>query len=198
MHVFPPCETHTLTYHVGLTSPGAGRRHHRRPEVGGQTAWARPAAAGRNVVRRHPGQGCVHPAALSASSCCRKVSGSQTVSDVTWCRSDPPARSRCHAPPQPALPFPKCTGAYTEAVAAAAAQHEDFVMGFISISPSQWSGPAPSPGLIHMTPGVQLQVGALPHPPHAGVMSRVAMVPAAGCCMHHLNDTACCAVPPLR
>jgi uridine monophosphate synthetase len=50
-------------------------------------------------------------------------------------------------------------GAYTEAVAAAAAQHEDFVMGFISISPSQWSGPAPSPGLIHMTPGVQLQAG---------------------------------------
>jgi Orotidine 5'-phosphate decarboxylase / HUMPS family len=52
-------------------------------------------------------------------------------------------------------------GAYTEAVAAAAAQHEDFVVGFISVSPAQWSGPAPSPGLIHMTPGVQLQVGTL-------------------------------------
>jgi uridine monophosphate synthetase len=51
-------------------------------------------------------------------------------------------------------------GAYTEAVAAAAAQHEDFVVGFISVSPAQWGGPTPSPGLIHMTPGVQLQVGA--------------------------------------
>ena len=69
--------------------------------------------------------------------------------------------------PQPTQPPPHYTGAYTEAVAAAAAQHDDFVMGFISISPAQWSGPAPSPGLIHMTPGVQLQVGALPSVPHA-------------------------------
>jgi Orotidine 5'-phosphate decarboxylase / HUMPS family len=75
----------------------------------------------------------------------------------------------------------KCTGAYTEAVAAAAAQHEDFVMGFISISPSQWSGPAPSPGLIHMTPGVQLQVGALPCPLLPGVTTGVETAPAADC-----------------
>lgn len=49
-------------------------------------------------------------------------------------------------------------GDYTEAVAAAAAQHEDFVMGFISVSPSSWKTKV-SPGLIQMTPGVQLQVG---------------------------------------
>ena len=51
----------------------------------------------------------------------------------------------------------RCAGDYTEAVAAAAAQHEDFVMGFISVSPSSWKSKV-SPGLIQMTPGVQLTV----------------------------------------
>ena len=48
-----------------------------------------------------------------------------------------------------------CAGEYTEAVAAVAEEHLDFVMGFISISPSKWIAKC-SPGLIHMTPGVQL------------------------------------------
>ena len=48
-----------------------------------------------------------------------------------------------------------CAGDYTEAVATAAEEHLDFVMGFISISPAKWAA-KPSPGLIHMTPGVQL------------------------------------------
>jgi len=49
-------------------------------------------------------------------------------------------------------------GAYTEACAALAARHPDFVCGFISVRPSRWLARA-APGLVHMTPGVQLAAG---------------------------------------
>ena len=52
-------------------------------------------------------------------------------------------------------------GAYTEATAAIAAQNPDFVIGYISVRPSEWkphSGAGTGP-MIHMTPGVQLAVG---------------------------------------
>eukprot|EP00873_Tetraselmis_striata_P040606 jgi/Tetstr1/460870/TSEL_006029.t1 len=50
-------------------------------------------------------------------------------------------------------------GGYTTEVAKAAEANLDFVMGFISTDPAHWASGPTSPGLIHMTPGVQLAAG---------------------------------------
>ena len=49
-------------------------------------------------------------------------------------------------------------GAYTEAAVAMALANPAFVMGFISVRPAAWATRTP-PGLVHMTPGVQLAAG---------------------------------------
>eukprot|EP00195_Chlamydomonas_chlamydogama_P010315 CAMPEP_0202893194 /NCGR_PEP_ID=MMETSP1392-20130828/2818_1 /ASSEMBLY_ACC=CAM_ASM_000868 /TAXON_ID=225041 /ORGANISM="Chlamydomonas chlamydogama, Strain SAG 11-48b" /LENGTH=516 /DNA_ID=CAMNT_0049577441 /DNA_START=262 /DNA_END=1812 /DNA_ORIENTATION=- len=49
-------------------------------------------------------------------------------------------------------------GEYTETVAKIAEEHADFVMGFICTNPAAWKF-RPSPGMIFMTPGVQLSEG---------------------------------------
>ena len=49
-------------------------------------------------------------------------------------------------------------GSYTEAAIELAKKHPDFVMGFISVRPSEWKAEW-SRGLVQMTPGVQLGGG---------------------------------------
>jgi uridine monophosphate synthetase len=50
------------------------------------------------------------------------------------------------------------SGAYTHTALEMALSHPDFVCGFISVRPNAWGKPTP-PGLVHMTPGVQLAAG---------------------------------------